>query len=182
MSYDDKEIRDLMYRAHEGQTRKGDDGTTPYSTHPKRVRTILHSMGERDRVLLSAALLHDVIEDGPETDPSVDWATEVLKVGGHEVLDLVMWVTNTTWATPKPKRRVRKMWDVEKLGRAPRAAQTLKLADRLANLEDAMGLSPDFRHLYLDETRMLLSNLTLADYRLRQKLDQRVRELAIISR
>ena len=169
---------DLMVLAHSGQMRK--DEVTPYYEHPKRVRRILVEMGTRDRVLLDAALLHDVIEDGPLNDPSIDWATRVLEVGGAEVLDLVMWVTNTAWTDPKPKRRLRKMWDVEKLGRAPRDAQTLKLADRLANLHDATDLDPDFRALYLEETRELLEALRIADYRIHGMLDKRVREFTIL--
>jgi guanosine-3',5'-bis(diphosphate) 3'-pyrophosphohydrolase len=49
-------------RAHRNQVRK--DGTTPYASHPFRVCLIIrHVFGIDDPEALTAALLHDTIED-----------------------------------------------------------------------------------------------------------------------
>src|SRR5438105_15302357 len=49
-------------RAHRGQLRK--DGRTPYASHPFRVCLVLrHVFGIDDPAILTAAVLHDTIED-----------------------------------------------------------------------------------------------------------------------
>lgn len=59
MDYIIKAIR-FSAEAHNGQTRKG--GTTPYIVHPYEV-AIRVSRYTQDEDIISAALLHDVIED-----------------------------------------------------------------------------------------------------------------------
>ena len=46
---------------HQSQTRKGSD--LPYIVHPCAVMSILQSAGIQEGDILSAALLHDVVED-----------------------------------------------------------------------------------------------------------------------
>src|SRR5436190_19977054 len=49
-------------RAHQGQLRK--DRRTPYASHPFRVCLVLrHFFGFEEPAILTAALLHDTIED-----------------------------------------------------------------------------------------------------------------------
>jgi (p)ppGpp synthase/HD superfamily hydrolase len=47
--------------AHQGQFRK--DGKTPYIEHPKAVARSLIRRGTKTKIMISSALLHDVIED-----------------------------------------------------------------------------------------------------------------------
>ncbi len=60
MNYEEK-AKLFAYKAHEGQLRK--DEVTPYIEHPKAVVGILKSVGINDDQILSAAWLHDVVED-----------------------------------------------------------------------------------------------------------------------
>ncbi|MBI4918664.1 HD domain-containing protein [archaeon] len=60
MKYEEK-AKQFAYKAHEGQLRK--DGVTPYIEHPKAVVGILKNAGIADDTILSAAWLHDVVED-----------------------------------------------------------------------------------------------------------------------
>ncbi|MBI4148642.1 bifunctional (p)ppGpp synthetase/guanosine-3',5'-bis(diphosphate) 3'-pyrophosphohydrolase [Candidatus Woesearchaeota archaeon] len=53
--------RQIATTAHNGQYRH--DGTTPYITHPEAVVGLLKSIGVTDDDILSAAWLHDTIED-----------------------------------------------------------------------------------------------------------------------
>ena len=52
---------DFAAKAHEGQTRKG--SSIPYIDHPVMVATILLNAGVYDEDIISAAFLHDVLED-----------------------------------------------------------------------------------------------------------------------
>ncbi len=60
MKYQEK-AKQFAYQAHKGQFRR--DGVTPYITHPMAVAGILRNQGINDDEILSAALLHDVVED-----------------------------------------------------------------------------------------------------------------------
>src|SRR4051794_39593907 len=69
-------------RGHEGQLRK--DGKTPYVAHPLRVALIVRHLFEvADETALTAALLHDLIED---TKTDYD---EIAKEFGVAVADAV---------------------------------------------------------------------------------------------
>lgn len=50
-------------RAHAGVRRGKIDPTIMYISHPIMVYDLLQTMGEKDRILLAAALLHDTLED-----------------------------------------------------------------------------------------------------------------------
>jgi len=72
----------LSAKAHRFHTRK--DGVTPYISHPVRVcMTLVLVFEVLDPEILSAALLHDVIED---TDTDFD---DIHKACGHEVASIV---------------------------------------------------------------------------------------------
>ena len=55
-----KKAREFATKAHEGQFRKGTE--RPYIVHPIEVGDIVSSMTQ-DAEVISAALLHDTIED-----------------------------------------------------------------------------------------------------------------------
>jgi GTP diphosphokinase / guanosine-3',5'-bis(diphosphate) 3'-diphosphatase len=74
---------DLADHAHAGQTRRSGE---PYIMHPVAVAEILADL-ELDAVTLSAALLHDVVEDTPVTEE------EMVNKFGLEVAALVDGVT-----------------------------------------------------------------------------------------
>jgi (p)ppGpp synthase/HD superfamily hydrolase len=58
----EKKARQFATKAHEGQLRK--DGITPYIAHPEAVVALLRDeVGIADDSILSAAWLHDVVED-----------------------------------------------------------------------------------------------------------------------
>lgn len=85
-SYDptaDVDLIDRAYvfalRAHRGQKRASGE---PYVTHPQAVAEILTEM-RLDDATISAALLHDVVEDTPAT------VAEISELFGDEIADLV---------------------------------------------------------------------------------------------
>ena len=73
---------------HNDQRRR-DTKASPYINHPIQVVETLWSVGEvRDEALLTAAVLHDTIED---TDATPD---EIRQIFGDGVLQLVLEVTD----------------------------------------------------------------------------------------
>ncbi|MBV9125490.1 MAG: bifunctional (p)ppGpp synthetase/guanosine-3',5'-bis(diphosphate) 3'-pyrophosphohydrolase [Planctomycetes bacterium] len=133
-------------RAHQGQLRK--DGKTPYLSHVFRVCLVLRDLFDiHDDKALTAALLHDTIED---TTTDFDDLEE--NFGG----EIAGWVA----ALSKDKRRPepeREDAYVEQLQNAPWQVQVCKLADIYDNLSDLGSSSPEkwsrtFKnaHRYLD--------------------------------
>ncbi len=112
--------------AHSTQVRR--DGETPYYAHPVRVTlTLMHVFKCTDERIITAALLHDVIED---TTTDYD---DILEAFGTDVADMVA-------ALSKDKRMVEpereRAYD-EQLAAASTGARLIKLADVYDNLCDA---------------------------------------------
>jgi guanosine-3',5'-bis(diphosphate) 3'-pyrophosphohydrolase len=135
-------------RAHHGQIRK--DGKTPYASHVFRVCLILrHVFGLDDPAMLTAALLHDTIED---TTTDFD---DVREQYGPEVAG---WVA----CLSKDKR----LQDEEReekyraaLAAAPWQVKACKLADIFDNLLDSRHLSAERRRRTVKRTRLYLEAL-----------------------
>ncbi len=114
--------------AHRSQFRKGTD--IPYLTHPCAVAMILLQAGFTDDVLLSAALLHDVVED---TDVTMDELKARFPV---RVCHLVADLSETKFDSAGQPRPwcIRKEEHLEHLRHASPDALALALADKLHNL------------------------------------------------
>ncbi len=114
---------------HQGQMRK--DRKTPYVAHPMRVSAILaQEFKVSDPEILTAALLHDTIED-TTTDHD-----DIAKEFGSQV---AAWVA----ALSKDKRlqeTERERVYFEGLGKSPVEVKLCKLGDTLDNLIDVAGL------------------------------------------
>lgn len=111
--------------AHRDQRRKGLI-QAPYVNHPIDVANILTSAGVTDVNILSAALLHDTIED-----TCVTYGLIVDNFGA-EVADLVMEVTDDE-SLPKI---IRKKLQIENCNKYSDGAILIRLADKLSNLID----------------------------------------------
>ncbi|MBL0922779.1 MAG: HD domain-containing protein [Phycisphaerales bacterium] len=124
----------MAARFHEGQVRK--DGRTPYFSHPARVAmTVRDVFGCDDREALTAAFLHDVIEDTP-----ADY-DDVSEAFGDRVAEVVAALTKDM-RLPEPEREP--AYDAG-LRAADWRAHVVKLADQYDNLSNAMrdGLDVD---------------------------------------
>ena len=127
----------------------------PYIVHPTEVASIVATVPHTNE-MLAAAYLHDTVED---TGVSI---VDIQKEFGNEVASLVGWLTDVS----KPEqgnRAVRKAIDREHTAMAPAAAQTVKLADLIANSRSILAHDPAFAKVYLEEKRMLLEVLTRGD-------------------
>ena len=119
-------------RKHQHQRRKN-ESATPYINHLITVGYILTDIGHvHDMTTLTAAILHDTLEDTDTT------AAELEAKFGADVRSVVEEVTDDK---NLPKQR-RKQLQTEHAGQASHAARCVKLADKIANLQDLVDSPP----------------------------------------
>ena len=149
-------LRALEFAAarHRDQRRK-DALASPYINHPIAVAAALWHEGEvRDPVALTAAILHDTIEDTATT------AAELAARFGAEVAAVVVEVTDDK-TLPKLQR---KQLQIEHAPHLSPAAKLVKLADKLCNLRDIIDAPPaawphERRAAYVAWTRDVVAGL-----------------------
>lgn len=143
------EAASFTARAHRDQLRK--DGQTPYAAHPFRVCLVVRDVfGIDDRQVLTAALLHDTVED-----TTTDYEDIEERFGA----EMAGWVA----ALSKDKRLAepeREAAYVSQLRQAAWQVKACKLADVFDNLLDVGTSQPGQQvktfknaHRYLDALR-----------------------------
>jgi (p)ppGpp synthase/HD superfamily hydrolase len=138
-------------KAHEGQVRKY--GNRPYILHPIEVMVKVSNYLDDVDGALSAALLHDTIEDCNITKEQLE------EKFGKNVAAIVMELTQPDKLSPEIKalpRKQRHQLLLEKLKKVSYQAKIIKMADRLCNLLDS-DLNNDecrgfFKRRYLQES------------------------------
>jgi (p)ppGpp synthase/HD superfamily hydrolase len=143
--------RSLIFatRAHSWQFRKYTG--EPYIHHPISVAKIVGSVGLGDTAI-SAALLHDVVEDTGHT------IADINVMFGDDISDLVSWLTDVS----KPSdgnRKVRKEKYRKHISIAPPLAKSIKLADLIDNSISIVSRDPKFAKVYMAEKRSFLEVL-----------------------
>ena len=119
-------------KKHRDQRRK-DKQTSPYINHPIALASVLkHEGGVDAPIVLTAALLHDTLED-TDTTPE-----EIEAQFGTEVLTVVLAVTDDK-TLPKAER---KRLQIEHATSASHEAKLVKLADKICNLRDLIESPP----------------------------------------
>jgi (p)ppGpp synthase/HD superfamily hydrolase len=139
-------------RAHQSQLRK--DRATPYHSHVFRVCLIVrHLFGVDDAAVLTAAVLHDTIED-----TTTDFDDLEARFGP----EIARWVALLS----KDKRQrdeLRERAYCDGLRSAPWQVKICKLADVYDNLTDSAFLQPDQRPRTYQRTRIYLDALAAPD-------------------
>ncbi|MFI0486321.1 HD domain-containing protein [Actinomadura sp. 9N215] len=120
----------------------------PYVEHLlEALEVLVGGPGVTDLDILSAALLHDVVEDTSAT------LADVEAEFGPVVTELVDWVTKPPSAgSGRQAKRSAKAAYLRRLGEAPREAVLVKLADRASNVQTLDRMPPDFQRRYYAET------------------------------
>lgn len=135
-------------RAHQHQWRK--DGLTPYAAHPMRVSMIVrHVFGVEDERILTAALLHDTIED-----TTTDYE-DIAEAFGPEVAG---WVATLTKDMRLPEQE-REAAYLRVLAAADWPVVVCKLADIFDNLTDSSALPAAKQQRTLTRSREYLDTL-----------------------
>lgn len=102
-------------------------GKSPYGYHLHKVVNVLKRFGHESNLLLASAWLHDVVED---TYVNI---SEIEQIFGTEIASVVDLVTNVS-GIPKKKSKV---LTYSRIATNP-TAMTVKLADRIANVEEGI--------------------------------------------
>ncbi|MDN5758663.1 MAG: RelA/SpoT family protein, partial [Tomitella sp.] len=140
---------DVADERHSGQFRKSGDR---YITHPLAVATILAELG-MDTTTLTAALLHDTVED---TGYTLEQLTDDF---GEEVAHLVDGVTKldkVDFGSAAEAETIRKM--IIAMARDPRVL-VIKVADRLHNMRTMRFLPPEKQARKAKETLEVIAPL-----------------------
>jgi len=149
---------------HCHQTRK-DAERTPYFNHPVEVAELIWRVGGvHDLTILSAALLHDIIED-TVTEPA-----EIRELFGDEVLSLVLEVSDDK-TLPKDKRKELQVIHAPGLSHG---AKLIKLADKICNARDVIFSPPsgwqiERRREYLDWAERVVRGMGKVNARLEEQ-------------
>ncbi|HEX2936866.1 MAG TPA: HD domain-containing protein [Bacteroidales bacterium] len=115
---------------HMAQRRKGCD-MVPYINHLIKVADVLYSIGkENDQELLSAAILHDVLEDTCATEK------EMRLRFGDRVTNIVIEVTDDMSLTYEDRKR----HQIKNALFISADAKKIKIADKISNIEDMLTL------------------------------------------
>lgn len=116
-------------------------GNQPYFHHLSQVVRVLEWAGVTSSNTLEAGWLHDVIED---TDAGYE---DVAGLFGKRVADIVQACTSC-----EGNRRTRTAFVLERLRESsPFEAKLVKMADRIANMENSKDMKPNLYKMYLSE-------------------------------
>ena len=114
-------------KAHKGQTRKVEDVDMIF--HPFTVGMILQRCG-CDEDVVSAGILHDVVEDTPHTFEDIE------KEFGKKVRDYVYDSSEPDKTLPWKERKIHTK---EHIKNAPLGSKLIVACDKISNLEDALS-------------------------------------------
>jgi guanosine-3',5'-bis(diphosphate) 3'-pyrophosphohydrolase len=165
-------VEEFARAAHGGQLRKY--SPDPYIVHPIRVMKMCREY-TKDVAILSAGLLHDVLEDTPL--PPSEMLSFLKGVMGEtnavRTFALVKDLTDVYIKKDYPhlNRAERKKRENDRLAKAHSDAQTIKYADIIDNCIDIAANDRGFAPRYVNECRKLLSviNKGNADLYIRAK-------------
>jgi GTP diphosphokinase / guanosine-3',5'-bis(diphosphate) 3'-diphosphatase len=127
----------------------------PYINHPIVVANVLaNEAGITDPVVLSAALLHDTIEDTKTT------AAELEEQFGRKVAAIVLEITDDK-SLQKP---IRKQLQIDNAARLSTEAKLVNLADKICNLRDTavspkVGWSVERTQAYFDWAAQVIAGV-----------------------
>lgn len=165
----DKTERKAMIFAHKKHSevnQKRKYSGKPYIVHPYAVAELVRSV-PHTTAMLSAAWLHDTVEDTMATQAEID----------SKFVEPIPKYVEMLTDISKPEdgnRKVRKEKDRQHLKKADPKAKTVKLADLIHNSKSIRKEDPGFARVYLREMRALLEVLKEGD----QTLWKRAYEIA----
>ena len=159
----------LAFAAHKHRDqRRKDADASPYINHPIALADVLvNEGGVSDVEVLSAALLHDTVED-TDTTPE-----ELEREFGPRIARIVAEVTDDQ-ALPKAER---KRLQVERAPTLSAEAKLVKLADKICNLRDVVQRPPakwdaERRREYFDWAKRVVDGMRGAHARLEAAFDE----------
>lgn len=149
-------LRALAFAAERhSRQRREDAAASPYINHPIALADVLANEGRVvDVVVLSAAMLHDTIEDTETT------ADELAHHFGARIAAIVVEVSDD----PRLDKATRKLRQIEHAPHLSPEAKLVKLADKICNLRDIaasppIGWSLERQREYFDWAKAVIDGL-----------------------
>lgn len=169
-----EEALEFAIKKHKGQKRKSTD--MPYYWHPISVAENIEEfkVSKNLEVLMTAAMLHDTVEDCPKVT-----LQEIAKKFGYQVASLVEELTSDN---DEIKKIGKTAYLKNKMTKMTSYALVIKLADRLHNVKDMKNTTKIFQKKYSKETREIMDYLESWVRKLtptHQKLIEKIREVLI---
>lgn len=172
-----EKVKEFTADAHDGQKRKYTP--EPYIVHPVRVMDLCREYSSSLPVL-SAALLHDVLEDTKiSKEDLVKFLRSVMsEVDADETLGLVVELTDvyTKSKYPRWNREKRKRKEAERIEQTSADAQSIKYADIIDNCKEIAQYDEEFGPQFLCECRMLLRRMKKGNPQLYRQASQVVEQ------
>jgi (p)ppGpp synthase/HD superfamily hydrolase len=176
------QVKDFATNAHKGQRRKYRD--EDYIMHLIRVMELIQQYNSSIPVL-SAALLHDVLEDTSVSKKELHaFLTSAMDAPDADktmqlVIDLTDVYTKTNYR--KWNRRKRREQESLRLAETSAESQTIKYADIIDNCIGLTEADTDFAGVFLRECKALLGKMLNGNAALRQRaIDTVNNELALL--
>ena len=154
---DTKDYQDALViaeRVHAKQLRA--DGTA-YINHPIRVADILIELGRPAEEVI-AGLLHDTVEDTEDEDEKIRLIAEIEQRFGFTVMAIIRHAMKISKKTDG-NRATRVRIDLHHYKTGTFKNHNVKMADVVANLEEAHSLPEDFRVKWVKEKELFVSAL-----------------------
>lgn len=162
-----EKITDFAGTSHGSQMRKYTP--EPYIVHPVRVSKLCAEYTD-DIAILSAAILHDVLEDTEVTlEEMYKFLVGILDPDmALRIVNLVVELTDvyTKKSYPQYNRRKRKELETERMEKTSPDSQTIKYADIIDNANEIVVYDRDFAHRFLHECKAQLRKLNKGDSKL----------------
>ena len=155
-----EQVKDFADKAHGEQKRK----YTPerYIVHPVRVMKLCQQYTSSLPVL-TAALLHDVLEDtSVKKEELHSFLLSIMnEKDAAQTIQLIVELTDVYTKSDYPhwNRRKRKRNEARRIEQTSADAQTVKYADIIDNCREIVEHDPEFAPKFLSECRMLLEKM-----------------------
>jgi (p)ppGpp synthase/HD superfamily hydrolase len=161
---------EFAVKCHTGQYRKHaiGDQRLPYIVHPIDVMKTVWQWGVGDPIIMTAALLHDVLEDSNVT------ARQVAKEFGDEVARLVTELTHDPQVGDKSEY-------LKQFATASVPALVIKLADRYCNTLHRLAANPAGINAYIVKSGILLEIMRARSEEIAQRFSEAVSRTIAIS-
>jgi GTP diphosphokinase / guanosine-3',5'-bis(diphosphate) 3'-diphosphatase len=165
---------DFAARRHRTQFRKGSE-KVPYINHPIQVANLLvNEAGEKDPDLITAAILHDVIEDTVE---NVEERQELISLMSEIFNKMIISITLEVTDDKTLEKKERKQLQIDEASYKSVNAKKLKIADKIMNVRDIHDNPPSGWPLeriieYLDWSEKVVAGLRGVNIHLEQLFDE----------
>ena len=167
-----EQVENLAKKLHEGQMRKFTG--IPYYTHPKKVSILLEQyfgkkMNPRERIVyISAALLHDTVEDcGITLEDLKNYLRDFENTAGYdtlseELIDRIVAVVDKLTTSTKCAKRNKTQYLIRTMNNLYTEdflCFAVKMCDRIDNAVDLVYAEESFAKSYAKETATIFYNL-----------------------